>query len=100
MKNWRISDNERAWIEFIRLISGDTDPVPDLRRVQVLRRTLNRRQSETKCQAALDPDFRNQGDPSPSPASADPGGKHLDCRRTPMSMAASRYGRTRVADHD
>lgn len=32
-----ISDNERAWIDFIRLASGDADPPPTLRRVRELR---------------------------------------------------------------
>ena len=32
-----ITDNERAWIEFIWLASGDTDPAPTLDRVQRLR---------------------------------------------------------------
>lgn len=35
-----ISPNELAWIEFIRLASGDTDPPPTLMRVQALRRLL------------------------------------------------------------
>lgn len=32
-----ITDNERAWIEFIRLASYDTDPSPTLETVQALR---------------------------------------------------------------
>jgi hypothetical protein len=32
-----ITANERAWIEFIRLISGDADPAATLARVQRLR---------------------------------------------------------------
>lgn len=32
-----ITPNEIAWIEFIRLASGDTDPSPTLSRVQTLR---------------------------------------------------------------
>lgn len=32
-----ITENERAWIEFIRLTSCDTDPVPTLEIVQRLR---------------------------------------------------------------
>jgi len=31
------TDNEQGWIEFIRLISKDTDPAPTLERVQRLR---------------------------------------------------------------
>jgi hypothetical protein len=33
-----ITANERGWIEFIRLVSNDTDPPPTLERVQALRR--------------------------------------------------------------
>ena len=32
-----ITENERAWIEFLRLTSDDTDPAPTLERVQKLR---------------------------------------------------------------
>jgi len=32
-----ITDNEKAWIEFIRLASYDTDPSPTLKSVQALR---------------------------------------------------------------
>lgn len=32
-----ITSNERNWIEFIRLASGDTDPPPTLDQVQRLR---------------------------------------------------------------
>lgn len=32
-----ITDNEKAWIEFIRLSSYDTDPAPTLEKVQALR---------------------------------------------------------------
>lgn len=67
-----LTENERAWIEFLRLISGDTDPVPDLQSIQALRLTLGRRRSEIAHHASVDPDFRNQGAPFPSPASADP----------------------------
>lgn len=35
-----LSDNERAWIGFIRLISKDTDPAPTLARVQGVRLAL------------------------------------------------------------
>jgi len=35
-----LTDNERAWIEFIRLISNDTDPAPTLLGVQKLRWVL------------------------------------------------------------
>jgi hypothetical protein len=33
-----LTANERAWIEFLRLISKDSDPGITLRRVQLLRR--------------------------------------------------------------
>ena len=33
-----LTDNERAWIEFLRLISKGSDPGLTLRRVQLLRR--------------------------------------------------------------
>ncbi|MER9144283.1 hypothetical protein NKH92_16495 [Mesorhizobium sp. M0871] len=36
-----ITSNERNWIEFIRLASGDTDPPPTLDRVQRLRQIFN-----------------------------------------------------------
>jgi len=32
-----ITENEKAWIEFIRLASYDTDPAPTLETVQALR---------------------------------------------------------------
>ena len=35
--NMTISENERAWIGFIRLASDDTDPAPTLESVQQLR---------------------------------------------------------------
>lgn len=37
-----ITLNELAWIEFMRLASGDTDPVPTLDRVQRLRQIFER----------------------------------------------------------
>ena len=33
-----ISQNERAWIDFLRLVSHDCDPAPTLRHVQAIRR--------------------------------------------------------------
>ena len=33
-----ISQNERAWIDFLRLVSCDCDPAPNLRQVQTIRR--------------------------------------------------------------
>ena len=38
--NRPISQNERAWIEFLRLVSSDSDPAPKLRLVQAMRRLL------------------------------------------------------------
>jgi hypothetical protein len=35
-----LTDNERAWVGFIRLISNDTDPAPTLARVQGVRLAL------------------------------------------------------------
>jgi hypothetical protein len=35
-----LSENEKAWIGFIRLISKDTDPAPTLARVQGVRLAL------------------------------------------------------------
>ena len=32
-----LTENERAWIGFLRLISNDTDPAPTLARVQGVR---------------------------------------------------------------
>lgn len=40
-----LTGNERAWIGFLRLLSGDTDPVPTLARVQALRQALRERGS-------------------------------------------------------
>jgi hypothetical protein len=67
-----LTENECAWIEFIRLISGDTDPVPDLISVQTLRLALRRKPSDLALHRPTGPDFRNQGSPFPSSASADP----------------------------
>lgn len=39
--SYDLSDNERAWIEFIRLCAGERDPAPTLQRVQKLRLLLN-----------------------------------------------------------
>lgn len=75
MKMLSLTENESAWIEFLRLISGDTDPTPDLGSVQALRLTLGRRKSDAATHSAFDPKFRNQGAPVPSPASADPSSK-------------------------
>ena len=35
-----LTENERAWIEFLRLASCDSDPAPTLERVQALRQIL------------------------------------------------------------
>ena len=35
-----LTENELAWIEFLRLVSGDRDPPPTLRLVQGVRRLL------------------------------------------------------------
>ena len=39
-----LSENEKAWITFLRLISDGSDPAPTLRRVQLLRRVIGRNQ--------------------------------------------------------
>lgn len=36
-----ISQNETAWIEFLRLASSDSDPAPTLRHVQAFRRLFD-----------------------------------------------------------
>ena len=39
--NWEhLTENERGWIEFMRIISGGRDPGIDLERVQALREVL------------------------------------------------------------
>ena len=35
-----LTENERAWIGFLRLIANDSDPAPTLARVQALRLAL------------------------------------------------------------
>ncbi|ESZ11893.1 hypothetical protein X737_28980 [Mesorhizobium sp. L48C026A00] len=37
-----VTPNERAWIEFIRLASGDTDPPPTLSQIQKLRQIFQK----------------------------------------------------------
>ncbi len=37
-----LTANERAWVDFLRLISNRTDSGPTLSRVQLLRRVLRR----------------------------------------------------------
>jgi hypothetical protein len=37
-----LTENERAWVEFLRLISNECDPALLLRDVQLLRRLLRR----------------------------------------------------------
>ena len=39
-----LSENEKAWITFLRMISTGRDPAPTLRRVQLLRRVIGRNQ--------------------------------------------------------
>ncbi|MEQ3728102.1 MAG: hypothetical protein ABNH38_11895 [Tateyamaria sp.] len=36
-----LTENERAWIGFLRLIVSDTDPAPTLSRIQALRRAFS-----------------------------------------------------------
>ncbi|SEN59252.1 hypothetical protein SAMN05216227_10187 [Pseudorhodobacter antarcticus] len=45
--NWEdLTENERGWIEFIRIISGGRDPGINLERVQALREVLERKYSK------------------------------------------------------
>ncbi len=37
----QLSENERAWIELIRVISGGRDPKPSLSRVRALRELVD-----------------------------------------------------------
>jgi hypothetical protein len=37
-----LTDNEVAWVEFLRMISNGRDPRPTLRRVQLLRRVCRK----------------------------------------------------------
>lgn len=39
-RNETFTANERAWIDFLRLLSGDGDPRPSLAAIQALRRVL------------------------------------------------------------
>lgn len=36
----QLTEHERAWIGFLRLITNDTDPAPTLARVQALRQAV------------------------------------------------------------
>lgn len=47
----RLSANEIAWVEFLRLCSRNTDPAPTLTRIQALRRMF----SNTDCWALYMP---------------------------------------------
>lgn len=40
-----LTENERAWLVFLRMIALDRDPAPTLRRVQLLRRVCERRRA-------------------------------------------------------
>ena len=46
-----LTENERAWIGFIRLISKDTDPAPTLARVQGVRLVLLGRPNTSQVEA-------------------------------------------------
>jgi hypothetical protein len=43
----KLSDNEVAWIEFLRLLSYDQVPTPTLAAIQALRLTLTGRELKT-----------------------------------------------------
>lgn len=38
--DYQITENERAWVSFLRLVAGDTDPRPTLHLVQALQRAV------------------------------------------------------------
>ena len=40
-----LTENERAWVGFLRLITQDSDPAPTLALVQALRRVISAYQS-------------------------------------------------------
>jgi hypothetical protein len=40
-----LTENERAWLVFLRMIALDSDPAPTLRRVQLLRRVCKSRRA-------------------------------------------------------
>lgn len=40
-----LTENERAWLVFLRMITLDRDPAPTLRRVQLLRRVCEMRRA-------------------------------------------------------
>jgi len=40
-----LTANERAWLEFLRMIALDSDPAPTLWRVQLLRRICEARKA-------------------------------------------------------
>ena len=91
-----LTENECAWIEFLRLVSGNTDPVPDLISVQSLRLSLTRKPSDLALHRPTDPDFRNQGAPVPSSASADPAIK----KWTETAFSTAARGRRRRPQRD
>jgi hypothetical protein len=41
-----LTENEKAWIEFIRLVSKNTDPEPTFRAVQALKQAMPRLDAE------------------------------------------------------
>lgn len=43
-----LTENERAWVGFLRLIAQDTDPAPTLARVQALRSVFSNCRSSHK----------------------------------------------------
>lgn len=72
MTNWRISANERSWVEFLRMLTGDQDPAPNLRCIQALRCALNRGPARIAAPLPMDTDIKDQDVPFASPVSADP----------------------------
>lgn len=41
-----LTENERAWVGFLRLLTADSDPAPTLRRVQAFRFALSGRRMD------------------------------------------------------
>jgi hypothetical protein len=51
-----LTENERGWIGFLRLISNDTDPAPTLARVQGVRRVFAGHGSTCSTAMSTDPE--------------------------------------------
>lgn len=51
-----VTENERAWIEFLRLASCDSDPAPTLSHVQFLQAMFRRESRDVSVGARSSPD--------------------------------------------